>query len=214
MASMCGRLLAHRGLRPTTAVGRVAGRCWRPTSAGPSDASVTLRALSRAAASSSSSAPARGGGGGVQEAVPRNAPDAWRSDEDKYWEMYQLRGGRQPQKDFKVGPYATKMKKDPETGKLTPTSVFFVSPRKDPVTFVVNCLLAFTTVWTISQLSWGESYFEKRKRVIRERIRQEYGLPKGWEHEIEDDGDLELSEDPYSASAGTPATSPVGSAPR
>merc|ERR1711920_50378 len=97
------------------------------------------------------------------------------------------------------------MEKDPETGKLTPKSVFFVSPRKDPVTFVVNCLLAFTTVWTISQLSWGESFFEKRKRVIRERIRQEYGLPKGWEHEIEEDGDLQLSDTAPSGSAATAA---------
>merc|ERR1711879_851284 len=108
-----------------------------------------------------------------------------------------------PQKDFKMGPYATTMKRDPETGKLTPVARFFVSPRKDPVTFVVNCLLAFTTVWTISQLSWGESFFEKRKRVIRERIRQEYGLPKGWEHEIGEDGDLELSE--TAAAPGTAA---------
>merc|ERR1712056_810 len=134
----------------------------------------------------------RVGGGSVQESGSSSDADSWRQDTQKYWEMHQLPGGRQPQKDFKMGPYATTMRKDPATGKYTPESVFFVSPRKDPVTFVVNCLLAFTTVWTISQLSWGESFFEKRKRVIRERIRQEYGLPKGWEHEIEDEDDFDL----------------------
>merc|ERR1711972_378034 len=103
----------------------------------------------------------------------------------------------------KMGAYATTMQVDPVTKKVTPVSKFFVSPRKDPVTFVVNSILAFVTIWTISQLSWGESFYEKRRRVIRERIRQEYGLPKGWEHEIEDEGDLELSE-----------TSPGAMAPR
>merc|ERR1712032_335539 len=102
-----------------------------------------------------------------------------------------------------MGPYATKMRRDPDTGKLMPVGVFFVSPRKDPVTFVVNCLLAGVTIWTISQLSWGESFFEKRKRVIRERIRQEYGLPKGWEHDIEEDGDVGVSDSSPTAAPGT-----------
>merc|ERR1712087_1089604 len=146
-----------------------------------------------AASAGGSTQPVARAGGSVQR-TESGSPDTWRQDTDKYWEMHRLPGGRQPQKDFKMGPYATRMQRDPETGKLTPISVFFVSPRKDPVTFVVNCLLAFTTVWTISQLSWGESFFEKRKRVIRERIRQEYGLPKGWEHNIEDDDELVLSD--------------------
>mmetsp|Transcript_19838 Transcript_19838/g.43071 ORF Transcript_19838/g.43071 Transcript_19838/m.43071 type:complete len:177 (+) Transcript_19838:76-606(+) len=123
------------------------------------------------------------------------AAESWRADKEKYWQLYQLPGGRQQQRDFKMGPYAHTMRKDPKTGKLTPIGKFFVSPREDPVSFVVNCLLAFVTIYSISQLSWGESFFEKRRRVIRERIRQEYGLPKGWEHDIEDEGDLELSEE-------------------
>mmetsp|Transcript_104867 Transcript_104867/g.333759 ORF Transcript_104867/g.333759 Transcript_104867/m.333759 type:complete len:124 (-) Transcript_104867:114-485(-) len=123
--------------------------------------------------------------------------------------MHQLPGGRQPQRDFKMGPYATTMRKDPETGKLTPVGTFFVSPKKDPVTFVVNVILAGVTIWTISQLSWGESFFEKRRRVMRERIRQEYGLPKGWEHEIEDDGELQLSDvAPGPTAAAAPRTAP------
>lgn len=51
--------------------------------------------------------------------------------------------------------------------------------RKDPVTFIVNSLCVLVTVWTISQLSWGESFFEKRRRVIRERIRQDLRVSGG-----------------------------------
>eukprot|EP00440_Ansanella_granifera_P036791 gb/GFBE01039910.1/.p1 GENE.gb/GFBE01039910.1/~~gb/GFBE01039910.1/.p1 ORF type:complete len:194 (+),score=31.98 gb/GFBE01039910.1/:1-582(+) len=134
------------------------------------------------------------GGGGMQGGGGGASPDSWRTDKDKYTDLHRLPGGRQPPKDFRMGPYAHTMQKDPETGKVYPVGRFFASPKDDPVTFVVNCLIVLTFVWTVSQLSWGESFFEKRKRVIRERIRQEYGLPKGWEHEIEDDDDLQLSE--------------------
>ena len=37
-------------------------------------------------------------------------------------------------------------------------------------------------------MSWGESYFVKRKRLIKERIRQQYGLPEGWDDGIDDEG--------------------------
>merc|ERR1712039_896160 len=131
------------------------------------------------------------------------------ADTEKYADLHKLPGGRQPERDYKMGPYAHKMRVDPKTGKVTPVGVFFVSPRKDPVTFVVNCILAFVTVWTISQLSWGESFFEKRKRVIRERIRQEYDLPKGWEHEIEDEDDFDLQlSDVAPGSSATAASTP------
>ncbi|CAJ1356312.1 unnamed protein product [Effrenium voratum] len=139
--------------------------------------------------------------------VPAGSPEAWREDKDKYKDLHNLPGGRQPPKDLRMGPYASNMIKDPVTGKVYPDGgKFFASPREDPVSFVVNCLIALTTVWTISQLSWGESFFEKRKRVIRERIRLEYGLPKGWEHEIDDEGELPLSEE---APSGTPAAEPA-----
>eukprot|EP00927_Polykrikos_kofoidii_P036458 TRINITY_DN30784_c2_g1_i1.p1 TRINITY_DN30784_c2_g1~~TRINITY_DN30784_c2_g1_i1.p1 ORF type:complete len:205 (+),score=24.34 TRINITY_DN30784_c2_g1_i1:49-663(+) len=177
-----------RTIKALTAAQRV---CWR---------SSTDRC-----ASTSSSAPAKGGPGGAVGAP--SDPNEWRQDEEKYWEMYELKGGRQPQKDFKVGPYAHRMEVDPKTGKVTPVAKFFVSPRKDPVTFVVNCLLTLTTIWTLSQLSWGESFFEKRKRVIRERIRQEYGLPKGWEHDIDDEDELILSD-----AAAPPGATAVGAA--
>merc|ERR1712129_469517 len=63
--------------------------------------------------------------------------DAWRSDKDKYWEMHKLPGARQPRTDLAMGAYATTMQVDPVTKKVTPVSKFFVSPRDDPVTFVV-----------------------------------------------------------------------------
>eukprot|EP00933_Yihiella_yeosuensis_P005676 TRINITY_DN110241_c0_g1_i1.p1 TRINITY_DN110241_c0_g1~~TRINITY_DN110241_c0_g1_i1.p1 ORF type:complete len:182 (+),score=28.93 TRINITY_DN110241_c0_g1_i1:77-622(+) len=145
-------------------------------------------------------APPSAGGGG---------PNAWMGDKEKYHELSRLPGGRQPPRDFRMGPYAHTMQKDPATGKVYPVARFFASPREDPVTFVVNCLIVLTTVWTISQLSWGESFFEKRKRVIRERIRQEHGLPKGWEHEIDDDMELPLSD----VAPGTAATTADSSSP-
>eukprot|EP00397_Hematodinium_sp_SG-2012_P069008 GEMP01115558.1.p1 GENE.GEMP01115558.1~~GEMP01115558.1.p1 ORF type:complete len:214 (+),score=34.39 GEMP01115558.1:23-643(+) len=101
-------------------------------------------------------------------------------------EHERLPGGRQPQKDFRMGPYAHKWKKTAD-GKLSPVGTWIVSPRKDPVTFVVNCLIIFIMCYTIANLSWGESYMEKRRRVLRERIRQEFDLPEHWDSEIEDD---------------------------
>ncbi|CAE8605018.1 unnamed protein product, partial [Polarella glacialis] len=141
--------------------------------------------------SSGSAAPASGYSGGSEAG---GTDEAWRGDKGKYQDLHRLPGGRQPPRDFRMGPYAHTMQKDAETGKYYPVGRFFVSPKEDPVTFVVNTLIVITTVWTISQLSWGESFLEKRKRVIRERIRQEYDLPKGWEHDIEDDGEMPLSE--------------------
>mmetsp|Transcript_52204 Transcript_52204/g.124446 ORF Transcript_52204/g.124446 Transcript_52204/m.124446 type:complete len:185 (+) Transcript_52204:111-665(+) len=145
------------------------------------------------------------GSSGRMQAGDRELPpnEAWRKDSAKYPELQRLPGGRQPQKDFKMGPYAAYMRVDPKTKKVTPVGVFFVSPRKDPVTFVVNFLCVCTVIWCVSQLSWGESFFEKRRRVIRERIRQEYGLPKGWEHDIEED-ELALSDTVPTGSVSTP----------
>uniref|UniRef100_A0A7S4GQH5 Uncharacterized protein n=1 Tax=Oxyrrhis marina TaxID=2969 RepID=A0A7S4GQH5_OXYMA len=84
--------------------------------------------------------------------------------------------GGQQKRDFKMGPYAG--------GK------WIVSPAANPVGFITNCILIFTTVYTLANLSWGESYFVKRKRIIRDRIRKEFDLPEGWDDEIEGDGDV------------------------
>ena len=53
-----------------------------------------------------------------------------------------------------------------------------------------NCWISSPppTVWCIANLSWGESYYDRRRKVIRERIRKEYDLPADWDDEIEEDG--------------------------
>lgn len=83
-----------------------------------------------------------GGGGAVEGAQGSQAADAWRADTGKYWEIHKLKGGRQPQKDFKMGPYAHEMRRDPATGKLYPVAKFFVSPRKACVCVAVCLTLA------------------------------------------------------------------------
>jgi hypothetical protein len=100
----------------------------------------------------------------------------WR-DDPRFQDIKRLPQGRQ-QRDLKLGPYAGGVK-----GRK-----WFVSPAKDPVTFIVNCLLIGITVYTVANMSWGESYFVKRKRLIKERIRQQYGLPEGWDDAIDDEG--------------------------
>ena len=63
---------------------------------------------------------------------------------------------------------------------------FFVSPSEDPQSFVANLLIAGLFIYGVMQLPpVGESLPVRRRRIIRERIRQEYGLPVGWDDEIE-----------------------------
>mmetsp|Transcript_64447 Transcript_64447/g.119890 ORF Transcript_64447/g.119890 Transcript_64447/m.119890 type:complete len:192 (+) Transcript_64447:79-654(+) len=183
-------------------------------------ASTTSRFLARRTLSSRLFASAADESSGSSSGAPqprlpragyRQLPphEAWRDDTETYHAMHNLPGGRQVQRDFKMGHYASTWRMDPKTKKVTPYGVWFVSPKKDPVTFVVNLLCALTVVWAASSLSWGESFIEKRRRVLRERIRQEYGLPKGWEHDIEDsdlDVDLGLSDAVPSGSVSLPTS--------
>lgn len=75
-------------------------------------------------------------------------------------------------KRFSMGPYAG--------GR------FFVSPSEDPQTFVTNLLIISIFIYGVMQLPpVGESLPVRRRRIIKERIRQEYGLPVGWDDEIE-----------------------------
>mmetsp|Transcript_51888 Transcript_51888/g.121383 ORF Transcript_51888/g.121383 Transcript_51888/m.121383 type:complete len:186 (+) Transcript_51888:64-621(+) len=169
--------------------------------------SLDVRMFTSAATQSSGSSPANAAGG--TKVGRRELPEheAWQRDTAKYPELQNLPGGRQHQKDFGMGPYASHYIVDPVTKKVTPHGSWFIDPRKDPVSFVVNVLCALTVLWVTSRLSWGESFMEKRKRVIRDRIRQEYGLPKGWEHEIED-ADLDLADTVESGSVALPTSVP------
>ena len=83
-------------------------------------------------------------------------------------------GAQAPRKSkrFGMGPYAG--------GK------WFVSPSEDPQGFVANCLIIAIFFYGVMQLpAVGESLPMRRRRIIKERIRQEYGLPVGWDDEIE-----------------------------
>lgn len=136
-------------------------------------------------------APGGGGGSGRQE-------EWWESDPrfqtHKTGIPNQAAPGGQPFRDYRMGVYATTMKKDSQ-GKIQPYGKFWVSPRKDPVTFVTNVLILGITLWTTVNLSKGESYFERRKKVLRDRIRREFDLPEGWDDEIEEDDDFFTKED-------------------
>ncbi|KAF4703750.1 hypothetical protein FOZ62_005038 [Perkinsus olseni] len=79
--------------------------------------------------------------------------------------------GRMPPKDWKLGPYAA--------------NKFFVSPSKDPSGFTMNVLILLAFIYSVSCLTPGESFYSRRRRLIRERIRQEYDLPVGWDDDIE-----------------------------
>ena len=74
-------------------------------------------------------------------------------------------------RSLKMGPYAG--------GKLIP------SFSEDPQEYIVSFLILGVTFYGIMNLSSGETYPERRRRLIRERIREEYNLPEGWDDEIE-----------------------------
>eukprot|EP00922_Rhytidocystis_sp_ex-Travisia-forbesii_P051833 GHVS01076957.1.p1 GENE.GHVS01076957.1~~GHVS01076957.1.p1 ORF type:complete len:368 (-),score=100.02 GHVS01076957.1:680-1783(-) len=92
-------------------------------------------------------------------------PDWWRTD-DKFQQHKSI-----TRRSLKVGPY--------KRGKM------FVSPKEDPQTFVVNCILIGVTVYTIFTLTPGESYKSRRNRVVRKRLYTEYGLTEADVDEIE-----------------------------
>ena len=74
-------------------------------------------------------------------------------------------------RNLKMGPYAG--------GKIFPKF------SEDPQEYVLCVIIIAITGYGIMNISSGESYPERRRRVIREKIRQEYGLPEGWDDEIE-----------------------------
>jgi hypothetical protein len=92
-------------------------------------------------------------------------------------------GAQAPRKSkrFSMGPYAG--------GR------FLVSPSEDPQSFVANLLIVGIFIYGVMQLPpVGESLPVRRRKIIKERIRQEYGLPIGWDDEIEgEDSPLTLA---------------------
>jgi hypothetical protein len=74
-------------------------------------------------------------------------------------------------RNLKMGPYAG--------GRIIP------SFKEDPQEYILSAIIIGITIYGIMNLSSGESYPERRRRLIRERIRKEYDLPEGWDDEIE-----------------------------
>jgi hypothetical protein len=127
--------------------------------------------------------------------APNQRRFSFLSDGDKQWEKdprFQEHrkvaagtdiGAQAPRKSkrFSMGPYAG--------GR------WFVSPSEDPQAFVANCLIIAIFAYGVMQLpAVGESLPVRRRRIIKERIRQEYGLPVGWDDEIEGE-DSQLTAD-------------------
>lgn len=94
-----------------------------------------------------------------------NDNESWR--QEKQFQVH-LSGMR---RDHNVGPY--------KKGKL------FVAPWKDWSTFIINSIIVGVTLYYISRLTISESLNVKRRRIIRDRLLQEYGLRESDIDEIE-----------------------------
>lgn len=80
---------------------------------------------------------------------------------------------------------------------------WFVAPSKDPQYFIQAVLIFSLLVYGVMSLPpIEETIFDRRRRLIRERIRREFDLPEGWDSEIETLTQLEGR-----SSAGTVASS-------
>jgi len=81
----------------------------------------------------------------------RGEPTRWQ--DDTRFQAHKFNRGIPEKKDLGVGPY--------KRGR------FFVSPREDPTTFIVNCLIIGVFLYTLTSLSRGEPITVRRKRIIR-----------------------------------------------
>ena len=108
------------------------------------------------------------------------------SDGDKNWERDpRFQAHRNVSADTDIGAQAPRKSKRFSMGPYA-GGRWFVSPSEDPQTFVANCLIVAIFFYGVMQLpAVGESLPVRRRRIIKERIRQEYGLPVGWDDEIE-----------------------------
>jgi hypothetical protein len=108
------------------------------------------------------------------------------SDGDKNWEKDpRFRAHREVGADTDIGAQAPRKSKRFSMGPYA-GGRWFVSPSEDPQAFVANCLIVAIFIYGVMQLpAVGESLPMRRRRIIKERIRQEYGLPVGWDDEIE-----------------------------
>ena len=119
------------------------------------------------------------------------------SDGDKNWERDpRFQTHRNVSQDTDIGAQAPRKSKRFSMGPYA-GGRWFVSPSEDPQTFVANCLIVAIFFYGVMQLpAVGESLPVRRRRIIKERIRQEYGLPVGWDDEIEGEDSLLTAEIP------------------
>ncbi|PHJ20793.1 hypothetical protein CSUI_005367 [Cystoisospora suis] len=83
-----------------------------------------------------------------------------------------LAGGKH---GFGDAPFARKRDMDLKAGPYKRGRIF-ISPRDDPKEFILSCLVVFVMLYTLYHLPRGEYLWERRKRLIRERLLKEYGL--------------------------------------
>ncbi|CAD7971659.1 unnamed protein product [Amoebophrya sp. A120] len=77
-------------------------------------------------------------------------------------------------------------------GKLSkrfPGWALVKDPSKDWGCVVCILLMTGLAVHACANLSYGENYWSRRRKAIRERLRLEYNLPVGWDNEIEHEKD-------------------------
>ena len=108
------------------------------------------------------------------------------SDRDPNWEKdSRFQAHRNVSADTDIGAQAPRKSKRFAMGPYA-GGRWFVSPSEDPQAFVANCLIVAIFCYGVMQLPpVGESLPVRRRKIIKERIRQEYGLPVGWDDEIE-----------------------------
>ncbi|KAF4668723.1 hypothetical protein FOL47_002898 [Perkinsus chesapeaki] len=107
---------------------------------------------------------------------------SWEND-PRFQAHKKLDQGRMPPKDWKLGPYAAnKFFVSPSKGS---TDIDDEEDNRDPSGFTMNVLIVLAFIYSVSCLTPGESFYSRRRRLIRERIRQEYDLPVGWDDDIE-----------------------------
>ncbi|CEM01601.1 unnamed protein product [Vitrella brassicaformis CCMP3155] len=125
-------------------------------------------------------------------------PDSW--EKDPRWQAHMghmsagARGMNRP--DVSLGPH--------KRGWI----LVWTPIKDDPWGFFIDCVMIATAIYTVANLSWGEPYHLRRKRVIIERLYKEYGLTEADVDEIEGyDAPLSDDTDPLAVPAPSPAFS-------
>eukprot|EP00392_Amoebophrya_sp_AT5.2_P017231 g17560.t1 len=121
--------------------------------------------------------------GGLRRQQPWEKDGRWQ----KHKTEKQGDTGQLFRKVFRKG-YMAKITVRHKNGKISkrfPSWVLVKDPSKDWGCVVAVLLMCTIAVHGVTQLSWGENYWSRRRKAIRERIRLEYDLPTGWDNDVE-----------------------------